>query len=196
MACEILSERLDGTLLLRLSDPANGNSLTTQACAAAIEALDSAEADADVRCVLVLGEGDQFCAGMTGTPEALDIFVETLRALGKPVVAAVEGQASGAGCALALGCDFIVAAADARFSLFADAAGSSAARHALRALPRALAMRLLCSAQPLTAAEWQAHGLVTEVVESGTTLARSLARATQLAALAPNALARAKLLLS
>ena len=63
MASQMLTEQRDGTLILTLSDPATRNSLSPQASAAALEALARAEADPEVRCVVLRGDGDHFCGG-------------------------------------------------------------------------------------------------------------------------------------
>ena len=63
MASQMLTERRGSTLVLTLSDPATRNSLSPQASAAALEALDRAEADPEVRCVVLRGDGDHFCGG-------------------------------------------------------------------------------------------------------------------------------------
>ena len=116
----------------------------------------TAESDDEVRCVVLRGAGAHFCAGgnlqglmarrEAGPPaqarmlEQLHQWVEALRACPKPVIAAVEGAAAGAGFSLALACDLIVAAEDARFILSYAKLGLSpdggATWHLARALPR------------------------------------------------------------
>ncbi len=215
MASQMLTERRGSTLVLTLSDPATRNSLSPQASAAALEALDRAEADPEVRCVVLRGDGDHFCGGgnlprllgvRDGSPEPqlqsmqlLNGFVEALIGLPKPVIAAVEGFAAGAGVGLVLACDLVVAAEDARFvlsygrvGLSPDAGGSW---QLARRLPRALAMRMLWLPTPQDARDWQRLGLVNEVVDHGHALPQALQLGEQLAAMAPNALASAKQLM-
>jgi enoyl-CoA hydratase/carnithine racemase len=211
----MLTEQRDGTLILTLSDPATRNSLSPQASAAALEALARAEADPEVRCVVLRGDGEHFCGGgnlprLLGVrdtgPEAqvesmrlLHGFVEALASLPKPVIAAVEGFAAGAGVGLVLGCDMVVAAEDARFVLSYGRVGLSpdagATWQLARRVPRALAMRMLWLPEPVGAREWQALGLVNEVVDHGHALPRALALADQLAKMAPNTLASGKQLM-
>jgi enoyl-CoA hydratase/carnithine racemase len=215
MPSELLTERRGAALVLTLSDPGTRNSLSPAACAAGIEAVCTAEADDEVRCLVLRGDGEHFCAGGNlqrlsaarhASPEgqqasmaAFHGWVEALRACPKPVIAAVEGWAAGGGASLALACDLVVAAEDARFVLSYGRLGLSpdgGATWALaRALPRAAALRLLWLAEPMTARQWADLGLVSEVVERGHALPAALALADRLAAMAPNALASAKELL-
>ena len=185
MTCEISSER-DGTnLVLTLSDAPTRNALTPQACAAAIEVLDSAESDAEVRCIVVRGAGEHFCAGMSGAHDRLEGLIASMRAIDKPVIAAVEGDALGAGCAVVLGCDLVVASAQARFGLDNVAWPPTG-------LPRALALQLTWLSDPMSAQQWQAYGLVTQVAERGQALSDALALGEQLAKQPPSVLAGAK----
>ncbi|MBN9203754.1 MAG: enoyl-CoA hydratase/isomerase family protein [Methylibium petroleiphilum] len=213
MTAELRTERRDSTLVLTFSDPASRNALVPQALTAAVEALNVAEADATVRAVVLVGEGAHFSAGsdlqrLANDAEilpgdaaahqlhALRSFVEALRAHPKPVIAAVEGAATAAGFSLALACDLIVAAEDARFTmsqgqagLSPDGGGSWMLAHAL---PRALALQLLWLGEPVSARELQAWGLVNRVTDSGQALAEAMRLARQLASCAPNVLAATK----
>ncbi|MEW6705512.1 MAG: oxepin-CoA hydrolase, alternative type [Pseudomonadota bacterium] len=216
MPSELLTQRHGATLVLTLSDPATRNTLSPQASAAGIEALNVAESSEEIRCVVLRGDGAHFCSGgnlqrlahtRTVGPDAqrqsiehFHGFVEALRTFPKPVIAAVEGYAAGGGFSLALACDLIVAAEDAKFvmsyakvGLSPDGGGSW---HLAQALPRALALQLVWLAEPLTAQQLQAHGLVNQVVEAGQAEAAALRLAQRLAAMAPNAVASAKELLN
>ena len=215
MTAALLAERHGATLVLTLSDPATRNTLSHEVIAAAIEALNQAEADADIRGVLLCGAGGHFCAGgnlqgllerrRSGPPaqvrmlEHLHQLVETLGACPKPVIAAVEGAAAGAGFSLALACDLIVAADDARFILSYGRIGLSpdggATWQLLQALPRAQVQQLIWLGEPVTAQQLLACGLVSSVVEKGRAIAEALRLAERLAAMAPNALASGKALL-
>ena len=212
MPSEMLTDRQGATLVLTLSDPATRNSLSPQACAAGVEALDQAEADSQVRCVVLRGEGAHFCAGGNlqrigkarhEPPEeqAQSMshflgFVEALRGFPKPVIAAVEGYAAGGGCSLALACDLIVAAEDARFLMSWGRVGLSpdggASWHLARQLPRAQALRMLWLPEPMTARQWQAYGLVSTVTDTAQALTEALKLAERLAQMAPNVLASVK----
>ena len=212
MPSELLTERIDAALVLTISDPATRNTLSHQVIAAGIEALNMAESDPDVRCVLLRGDGAHFCAGgnlqglmerrRAGPPAQVQMLdhlhqlVEALRVFPKPVIAAVEGAAAGAGFSLALACDLIVAADDARFVLSYGRIGLSpdggATWSLMQALPRARVQQLVWLGEPVTAQQLQDWGLVAAVVDSGQALAEALRLAGRLAAMAPNALTSAK----
>lgn len=212
MTAELRTERRDATLLLTISDPSARNALSPQVYAAGIEALDVAEADAAVRAVVLRGDGVHFCAGghlgrlsanrqqgREAQQRSIGMFhqfVGALRSFPKPVIAAVEGAAAGGGFSLALACDLIVAAEDARFSLGYGRVGLSpdggGSWHLARALPRALALELLWLGDALTARDLQSRGLVNRVTDSGQALSEALRLARQLGACAPNAVASAK----
>jgi enoyl-CoA hydratase/carnithine racemase len=156
MPAELLTERIGPVLAMTLSDPATRNTLSHQVIAAGIEALNIAESDPELRVVILRGAGGHFCAGgnlqglqerrRAGPPaqvqmlEHLHQFVEALRTFPKPVIAAVDGAAAGAGFSLALACDLIVAAEDARFILSYGRIGLSpdggATWSLMQALPR------------------------------------------------------------
>ncbi len=216
MPCELLTERRGDALVLSLSAPQTRNALTPQASAAGVEALQTATDDHSVRCIVLRGEGEHFCAG--GDLDALrarrelgdadgraaqqqavtqlGAFVAALRSCPKPVIAAVEGAAAGAGASLALACDLIVAADDARFVMSYGRIGltpdGGASWQLARQLPRALALQALWLAEPMSAAQWQQWGLVNLVVRRGEALAQALGLAARLAAMSPQALAGAK----
>jgi enoyl-CoA hydratase/carnithine racemase len=212
----MLSEQRDGTLVLTLSDPATRNSLSPQASAAGLEVLARAEDDPEVRCVVLRGDGEHFCGGgnlsrllrvREGHPDEqvesmtqLHGFVEALHHCSKPVIAAVEGYAAGAGCALVLACDLVVAAEDAKFVLSYGRVGLSpdagSSWQLARRVPRALALQMLWLPEPMPARQWQGWGLVNEVVDHGLALTHALALAERLSAMAPNALASAKELIN
>lgn len=212
MPSELLTERRGTSLVLTISDPPTRNTLSTQVIAAAIEALGVAEADPEVRCVVLQGAGGHFCAGgnVQGLVERraageavqrrmldhLHHWIETMASYPKPIVAAVEGAAAGAGFALALACDLVVAASDARFvmshaKLGLSPDGGATARLA-EALPPALVKRLLWLAEPVSTSTLSEHGLVAITSLPGSALDDALILADRLAALAPGAVASVK----
>lgn len=216
MSSELSTERQAGTLLLKISDPATRNALSPQVYAAGIEALSVAASDDAVRCVVLQGDGPHFCSGGNlqrigatrglGRSEggavqaqAIDRFaalVQELHSFPKPVIAAVEGYAAGGGFSLALACDLIVAAEDARFVMSYGRVGLSpdggGSWQLARRLPRALALRLLWLAEPQGAEQMRQWGLVHAVVPSGQAVTEALRLAARLGEMAPNALASAK----
>jgi 2-(1,2-epoxy-1,2-dihydrophenyl)acetyl-CoA isomerase len=131
-ARHVRTELADGVLRVTLDRPEVLNSFNAPMAAELRAALDRAAADGAVRAVLVTGAGRAFCAGQDlaavlpreGEPapdlgdvvrECYNPVVRALRALEKPVVAAVNGVAAGAGANLAFACDFVVAAESASF---------------------------------------------------------------------------------
>ena len=212
MPTELRTERRGSTLVLTMSGAATRNTLSEQLFTAGVEALAVAESDAGVCCLVLQGDGGHFCAGedVAGLREGraadpavqmqrvehFHHFIEALRACPKPVIAAVEGLAIGGGFSLALACDLIVAAEDARFAmaqgligLSPDGGGSWQLAHLL---PRPLALELIWLAEPVGARQLQLHGVVNRVVDSGKALAEACALAERLAQMAPGALESAK----
>ncbi len=217
MPAELLTERPQPhTMVLTISDPAARNALSPQVFAAGIEALNTAENDPQLRCVIIRGAGDHFCAGgdlqrlqatrslgvadgaekQHQSIERLSGFIEALHAYPKPVIAAVEGFAAGAGFSLALGCDLIVAAEDAKFVMSYGRVGLSpdggGSWQLARRLPANLAMQLMLLPEPVSSSQAMQWGLINAVAPKGQALTAALAMAGKLAAMAPNAVASAK----
>jgi len=212
MPSELLTERQNRTLVLTVSDPATRNTLSPQVYAAGVEALNTAEADDAVRCVVLRGDGAHFCSGgnlqrlahnrtvgpheQVQSIERFHEFIQALRTFPKPVIAAVEGAAAGGGFSLALACDLIVAAEDATFVMSYARAGLSpdggGTFHLAQALPRALLLQMLWLPEPMPPRTLLQHGLVNLVTDSGQTLPEALRLAERLATMAPNAIASAK----
>jgi enoyl-CoA hydratase/carnithine racemase len=220
MPTELLTERPNAhTLVLTISDPATRNALSPQVYAAGIEALASAEADDQVRCVIVRGAGEHFCGGgdlnrLRATRELgfaegqarqrqsigqLGELMEALATLPKPVVAAVEGFAAGAGFSLAVACDLVVAASEAKFVASYARVGLSPDGGLTWQLARKMgtgrALQALLLAEPITAEDAHTMGWVNVVAPKGQALAAAMALADRLAKTAPNVVASAKELL-
>lgn len=130
---------------------------------------------------------------------ALHDWIEAIRTYPKPVIAAVEGSAAGAGLALVLACDLVVAARSARFATAYARVGLSpdggTSWHLARALPRALAAELLMCGDLVEAERLHALGLVNRLADTGQALQAALDLADTLHGRAPNALASCKELL-
>lgn len=175
-----------------------------------LEALDQCAADDSVRAVLITGAGKAFCAGQdlqeVSDPQGPQLqqiistgynpLVKKLRALEKPVVAAVNGVAAGAGANIALACDIIVAAESASFTqafsrigLIPDSGGTWNLPR-LVGVQRALALALL--SDKITAAEARDMGMIWKVFPDDSFAADSLALARQLAQMPTKALALTK----
>jgi 2-(1,2-epoxy-1,2-dihydrophenyl)acetyl-CoA isomerase len=169
-------------------------------------------ADPDVRAVVLTGNGRGFCVGQDLSElsrggrdvgallrERWNRHAVGLRGLDKPVLAAVNGAAAGAGVSLACACDLRVAADSAAFvpafvtvGLVPDTGGSWLVP---RLLGYARAFEWMCSGRKLGAEEALAWGLVSEVVPADEVLGRTQARAAELAALPTTAIAMTKRLL-
>lgn len=216
MAGAIKSTSEGQTLILTISNPEFKNALGPEIYAAGIEALNAAENNPDIRSVVITGEGAIFCAGgnlqrleanrreapevQAQSIEGLHNWIDSIRTYPKPVIAAVEGAAAGAGFSLVLACDFVVAAENAVFvmsystvALSPDGGGSWALA---RALPRALASELLMTGERVGPRRLHDFGLVNHVTAPGEALARALELADGLNARAPNALASIKELIN
>jgi enoyl-CoA hydratase/carnithine racemase len=216
MTAELKSTSHGQTMVLTLSDPNNRNALGPAIYAAGVEALNVAESSPDVRSVVITGEGQHFCAGgnlqrlqnnralspdvQAQSIEGLHTWIEAIRTFPKPVIAAVEGAAAGAGFSLALACDFIVAAEDAVFvmaySNVALSPDGGASWSLIRALPRQMAAELLMCGDRVSAQRLQSLGIVSKVVGATQALSHALGLSGVLNARAPNALASIKELLN
>lgn len=216
MAGAIKSTSEGQTLILTISNPEFKNALGPDIYAAGIEALNAAENNPDVRSVVITGEGAIFCAGgnlqrlqanrreapevQAQSIEGLHNWIDSIRTYPKPVIAAVEGAAAGAGFSLALACDFVVAASDAVFVMSYSTVGLSpdggGSWSLARALPRALASELLMGGERISAQRLHDFGLVNRVASTGDALNEALRMAGQLNARAPNALASIKELIN
>jgi 2-(1,2-epoxy-1,2-dihydrophenyl)acetyl-CoA isomerase len=199
MMAEVETSREGAVLTITLSRPDVLNAFNAALHKGLAAALKEARSP-DIRAVVVTGAGRGFCVGqdLTEFREAPgDIGsrlrssyhpnVLVVRALEKPVIAAVNGVAAGAGMSFACACDLRIAADSASFvpafiniGLVPDSGGSY---FVTRILGPARAFEWLASGRRLTAAEAHAWGLVSEVVETDALAARAAEVAAQLAAL-------------
>ncbi len=216
MPAELKSTSRGRTMVLTLSNPEHRNAFGPEMYAAGVEALSVAESSPDVRSVVITGEGSLFSAGgnlqrllanrqqppevQAQSIEGLHGWIEAIRTFPKPVIAAVEGAAAGAGFSLALACDLIVAADDAVFvmaySNVALSPDGGATWSLARALPRQLATELLMAGERIGARRLHELGLVNRLAPAGSALHEALALAEKLNERAPNALASIKELLN
>ena len=203
-------------MVLTLSNPSQRNALGPEMYAAGVEALNGAENNSEIRSVVLVGEGAWFCAGgslqrllgnrerepavQAESIEALHNWIDSIRTFPKPVIAAVEGAAAGAGFSLAMACDMIVAARDAVFaasySSVALSPDGGLSWHLAQMLPRQIASEWLMLGGRIEAARLHALGVVNELTENGQALAAALALAQRVGERAPNSLASIKELLS
>ena len=204
------------TLVLTLSNPTLRNALGPEMYTAGIEALNAAESNSEIRSVIITGEGAHFCAGgnlqrllanrkqakevQAQSIDGLHTWMEAIHTFPKPVIAAVEGAAAGAGFSLVLMCDLVVAARDSIFvmayssiALSPDGGGSW---NLSRALPRQIAAELMLLGERISADRLHALGSINRLVESGTALTQALDLAERINSRAPNAMQSIKELIN
>ncbi len=195
----ILVEARDGVGLVTLDRPEALNALSDSLIAELTQALDSLEADDGIGCILLAGSAKAFAAGadikeMQDKDFAevyLDDFISgswsRLARCRKPVVAAVAGYALGGGCELAMMCDVVIAAEDAKFGQPEITIGTIPAVGGTQRLPRvvgkAKAMELCLTGRTMDAAEAERAGLVSRVVKAEDLLEEALATARKIAAM-------------
>jgi 2-(1,2-epoxy-1,2-dihydrophenyl)acetyl-CoA isomerase len=199
----VLVERDGGVLVVTLNRPDKLNSFNEAMHAALREALDEAERDPDIRCLLITGAGRGFCAGqdlgdrvtapgdappdLTRTIEAnYNPLIRRLKALPKPVVCAVNGVAAGAGANIALACDIVLAAHSAKFiqafskiGLVPDSGGTWSLPRVV-GLARAKALAML--ATPVPAEQAESWGMIWKAVPDADLMAEARRLAGGLAA--------------
>ena len=210
----MLREARDGaTVVLTFDYPARRNALAMPLREAVVAAMERIEGDRDVRAVVLTGAGGTFSAG--GDISGMDVadfaagrerfrvthrMVRLLVKASKPVVAAVEGYAVGAGLSVALCADTIVAAADAQFAAGFGRVGLVADLGLPHTLPLRVghgrARQILLYGERLGAEEALRIGLVDHVVPGGTALEAALERARMFADMAPLPVAMTKQWLS
>lgn len=216
MTPELLTERRDATLVLTFSNPGFRNALGPEIYEPAMQAFADVERDPSIRAVILTGADGVFCAGgnlnrlldnrrrppqvQADSIDALNRMTTAITGCSRPVIAAVEGAAAGAGMSLALACDLIAAGRGAKFvmayvkvGLSPDGGGSW---FAARALPRQSAAELLLEGAAWTAARLEALGVVNTVVDDGGALEAAHGHADRIAALSPHAVARIKALIA
>ena len=209
---EVESSRDGGVQTIALNRPDVLNAFNAAMHAALQAALKEAARDDEVRAVVVTGSGRGFCVGQDLTEfreSAGDIgdrlrsgyhrTILAIRSLEKPVLAAVNGPAAGAGLSLALACDVRIASDAASFvpafvniGLVPDSGGTFFVR---RLLGYARSFEWLTTGRKLTALEAHAWGLVSEVVEAERLAVRTAELAGELAAMPTRAIGMTKRLL-
>jgi 2-(1,2-epoxy-1,2-dihydrophenyl)acetyl-CoA isomerase len=194
---EVETSREGAVLTITLNRPDVLNAFNSDMHRALAAALKEAR-DTGVRAVVITGAGRGFCVGQDLTEfreapgdigsrlrQSYHPNILAIRALEKPVIAAINGAAAGAGMSLACACDLRIAADSASFipafiniGLIPDSGGSY---FVTRILGPARAFEWLTSGKKLTAAEAHTWGLVSEVVEAGALASRAAELAAQLA---------------
>jgi enoyl-CoA hydratase/carnithine racemase len=174
-------------MTMTIDNPQRRNAMGPSVYGPAADALRRAHADRSVGAVIIHGQGDHFCGGgdlnrlkanreqaphvQRESVDALNRWIASIAEVDIPVIAAVEGHAAGAGFALALGCDLLVASQTAQFTmayikvgLTADGGASTAL---IEALPRQLALELLLDGTACGAPRLHGLGVVNRLVAPG-----------------------------
>jgi len=216
MAAELLVDRRDRTLVLTISNPETKNALGPEIYEGAMNAFVALKDDRAIRAVVLTGAAGTFCSGgnlnrlranreqppqvQADSIDGLNRLTRAITDCDRPVIAAVEGFAAGAGMSLALACDLITAGQSAKFvmayvkvGLSPDAGGSW---FATRALPRQLAAEVMLEGGAWPATRLHALGVVNTLVDDGHALDAALEHATRIAALSPHAVGRIKKLMA
>ena len=191
----------DGVLLIRLHRPEALNALNTALLEELTAALDAAEAQDEVRCVVLTGSEKAFAAGADikemsdksfAQMFASDFFAapsSRIERFRKPIIAAVAGYALGGGCELAMLCDFIIAADTAKFGQpeinLGVAPGIGGSQRLTRFVGKSKAMDMILTGRMMDAAEAERAGLVSRVVAPDKLIEEALAAAKKIAAAAP-----------
>lgn len=205
----VLTEARDGVLLVTLNRPEARNAVNLALAEGLAAALDALDGDPDLRVGVLTGAGKGFCAGMD-----LKAFVTgerpwvgdrgfagiTQRSARKPLIAAVEGFALAGGLEVALSCDLLVAARDARLGIpevkRSLVAGAGALRRLPQRLPHGVAAEMALTGDPIAAQRGYELGLVNRLTEPGDAVEAALELAGAIAKNAPLALDATKAILA
>ena len=205
MANEVLVDVTDGIMTVTLNRPEAKNAANRAVAVGVAAAMDQLDSDDSIRVAILTGAGGTFCAGMdlkafvTGEMPMVEgrgfagLTEATPR---KPLIAAIEGYALAGGMELAISCDLIVAADNAKFGIPEVKRGLAAAAGGLIKLPRQipsrLAMELAITGDFITSQRAYEIGLVNQIVPAGTALEAAKALAAKIAANGPLAVAVSK----
>ncbi|EUA50412.1 carnitinyl-CoA dehydratase [Mycobacterium xenopi 3993] len=202
MSVAALVERHGNVMVITINRPEARNAVNAAVGTAVGDALEQAQHDPEIRAVVITGAGDKsFCAGADlkaisrrenlyhpDHPEwAFAGYVRHF--IDKPTIAAVNGTALGGGTELALASDLVVAEERAKFGLpevkVGLIAGAGGVFRIVHQLPRKVALEMLLTGEPISAAEALKWGLINQVVPDGTVLEAALALAERVTVNAP-----------
>lgn len=201
----------NGVMTITLSNPDKLNSFNREMALQMQEALDDASSSDNVRCVLIKGKGRAFCAGQDLAEainkendltikrivgEHYNPIIKKITQLKKPVVAAVNGVAAGAGANIALACDMVLAARSAKFIQAFSAIGLVPDSGGTYFLPRlvgsARALGLMMSGDRVSADEAVAIGMIYKAIDDEAFDSEVTSAAQRLAQMPTQALALTK----
>ena len=195
----ILVEKTGAVAVIRLNRPKAMNALNAALMAEMAQALAELEADDGVRCLVLTGSDKAFAAGADikemKDRTFMDVYKtdfitatwEQLSKTRKPVIAAVAGYALGGGCEIAMMCDFIIAADNARFGqpeiTIGTIPGSGGTQRLTRFVGKSKAMEMCLTGRMMDAAEAERSGLVSRVVPLADLMAEAMKAAEKIAGL-------------
>ena len=201
----VLVRREGAILIVTIHRPQVRNAIDRATSEAIALAMDELDGDASLSLGILTGAGAHFCAGMDLKAflrgERVELEGRGLAGMtetppAKPVIAAVEGYALAGGCELALACDLVVAAANARFGIpevkRGLIAGSGGLLRLPQRIPRQIALEYALTGELMTATEAHQWGLVNRLTEPGGALDGALALARTIAANGPLAVQMTK----
>jgi enoyl-CoA hydratase len=193
----IVVETEDHVALIKLNRPDAMNALNSELLTELAQALRDADANERVRCIVLTGSEKAFAAGADikemSEKSFVDVFLEdmfgreatALNRVRKPVIAAVSGYALGGGCELAMMCDFIIAADNAKFGQpeinLGVIAGIGGTQRLTRFIGKAKAMDMHLTGRFMDAEEAERSGLVSRVVPAKKLMDEAMAAAQKIA---------------
>ena len=210
MAYEMIEVRVeaDKVGIITLNRPKQLNALNDQLMNELGQALQAFDADERIGCMIITGSERAFAAGADIGAMAKYSFAdaykgdyitrnwETIRSIRKPVIAAVSGFALGGGCELAMMCDFIIAADNAKFGqpeiTLGTIPGIGGTQRLTRAIGKSKAMDLCLTGRMMDAAEAERSGLVSRIIPADKLMEEALAAAEKIASMSRPAAAMAK----
>lgn len=215
MADRIVIERAGRVLTITNNDLATRNSLSPEFYLGLREAVDEAAKDDELRAIVLTGAGDFFCSGgnlhglkerseatreeRMGSVSKLHAMIESMRSCPKPIIAAIEGGAAGAGVPLAMATDMIVAARGAYMSIayvrigLTPDGGTTALLGPM--IPRQLLTEMIMTGDRVDVERMHELGVVNTLCEPGTALATAQEIAGRIAKAPPQAIANGKRLI-
>jgi enoyl-CoA hydratase len=203
----IIVERRGRVGIVRLNRPQALNALNATLKNELLDVVEAFDSDADIGCILLTGSDKAFAAGADIKEMAdksyIDIFradyagdYERLTRVRKPLIAAVAGFALGGGCELAMLCDFIIAADNAKFGQpeikLGIIPGIGGTQRLTQAVGKAKAMDMILTGRMMDAAEAERSGLVARVVPAAILMQEAIKVAETIAALSQPSLLAAK----
>ncbi len=196
----LLVETHGTVLLIRLNRPAALNAINAQLSKELLGTLAAYDTDANLRCAVITGSDKAFAAGadvkdMVGKTTA-DMLAENYFAefdlisrIRKPVIAAVAGYALGGGCELAMMCDFVIAAENAKFGqpeiTLGVSPGMGGSQRLTKLVGKSKAMDMMLTGRMMDAVEAERVGIVSRITPLAALVEEALAVALKIAEMAP-----------